>query len=400
MKKIFLTLSFGFVYTFSIIAQKPNETSAAMKYIEFSDQLNISIMGGGSLESAQKTIIKAKEFIDLASENETTKNSPKTLFYKGEIYSGYLIAYSADTIFVKENGENYLNISIDSYKKSLALSNKFKQDIEESIKKKKVLFDMAANALYDKEKFLESADCYEIKVKFEDVLGKIDTLSIFNSAICYDKGSEFTKAALNFEKIGKMGYKGNKCLILASQSYRNLRNFEKAKELIEEARKKSPTDKELLIELVNINIDLGNSEAAEITLNEAIKADSTNKQLYYSIGTIYTTLNKNEKAEESLRKALEIDPDYAEAQYQLGAHLLNWGQDILNESSSLDYRNPKVAELDKKSKEILLRGAIVLEKYVEKNPSKEVFKNLEVIFKLVEDNEKAVLYKKRADAIK
>jgi tetratricopeptide (TPR) repeat protein len=401
MKKIFLTLSIGSIVVFSSIAQKPNETSAAMEYKKFSDELNISMMGGGGMESAQKSIKSAKQFIDLASEHETTKNSPKTLFYKGEIYLGHLIAFSNDTAFVKEQGQNYFNIGIDCYKKSLSLSNKFKQDIEESINKKRVLFDIAANALYDKEKFLESADCYEIQVKLFDVIGKIDSLSIFNSGICYQKAEEYVKAASNFEKIGKMGYKETQSILNASFCYRKMKNSQKAKELIIELRKKLPIDKELLIELVNINIELGDAEGAEKTLNEAIKADSLNKQLYYNIGTIYTTLKENEKAEDALRMALKIDPNYTDAQYQLGAHLVNWGASLQTEAGQLDLKDPRFNELDKNAKDILLRGAIILEKYIETNPNEYiVLKNLEEIFRRLGDTEKAAQFKKRADAIK
>jgi tetratricopeptide (TPR) repeat protein len=125
-----------------------------------------------------------------------------------------------------------------------------------------------------------------------------------------------------------------------------------------------------------------------------------NKQLYYVLGTSYIDLKQNEKAEEALNKAIEIDPNYSEAQYQLGAHLVNWAGDLQTEASNLNYKDPKVAELDKKANEILLRGSQVLEKYVEKNPNEKTV--LEILYKTyyrLGDTEKAAQFKKRADAI-
>jgi Tfp pilus assembly protein PilF len=112
-------------------------------------------------------------------------------------------------------------------------------------------------------------------------------------------------------------------------------------------------------------------------------------------------LKQNEKAEESLKKALEIDPNYSEAQYQLGAHLVNWAGDLQTQAGELNYKDPRVAELDKKAGEILLRGSQVLEKYVEKNPNDKTV--LEILYKTyyrLGDTEKAAQFKKRADSIK
>lgn len=68
------SLSFG---------QKKNETSAA---VEFKNKY-APAMQSGDMEIAKKTILSAKEYIDLAAAHPDTKASTKTLYYKGAIYA-------------------------------------------------------------------------------------------------------------------------------------------------------------------------------------------------------------------------------------------------------------------------------------------------------------------------
>jgi tetratricopeptide (TPR) repeat protein len=187
----------------------------------------------------------------------------------------------------------------------------------------------------------------------------------------------------------------------ATDSLINKKEFEKAIQLTEAVLAEMPNNIDVYITIININLQKGDSFIAEKYLNKALAIDPLNKQLYYVLGTSYIDLKQNEKAEEALKKAIEIDPNYAEAQYQLGAHLVNWAGDLQTEAGNLDYKNPKVAELDKKASEILLRGSQVLEKYVEKNPNEKTV--LEILYKTyyrLGNTEKAVQFKKLADAIK
>jgi len=116
MKNKFLTVFGVILFSSQLIAQKTNETSAAIEYNKYSDNMTMMMMGSGDAELGKKAIEKAKGYIDLAAANETTKESPKTLFYKGEIYTGYLMAFGTDSVFMAANGENYLNIGLEATK--------------------------------------------------------------------------------------------------------------------------------------------------------------------------------------------------------------------------------------------------------------------------------------------
>jgi len=389
------------VLSVSAFSQKTNETSAALEYNKFRDNMQMMMMGGGSMETGQNAIKKAKEFIDLAAANESTKKSAKTLFYKGEIYTGYLMAFAMDTVLMKAHGEEYLNTGLDSYKQSLAVSSKYKPDIEESIANKKALFGMGINQAYEKGMYKETAEAYELQVRFSDVLGQVDTTSIYNSAICYDKASVYDKAAENYLKLAKMNYKPTQNYLRASSAYRKNKQFAEAKTLIEGARKTNPLDKDLLLEMVNMNIESGDAAGAETALSEAIAADPNNKQLHYTIGTIYIDLKKNDKAETALRKALEIDPNYQDALYQLGAHLVTWAGEVRGAANQLKFGDKNYDKMVIESDDLYRRALEPLEKYISISPNdKDVLTILSQLHRNLGDMNKSAEYKKRADAIK
>ena len=401
MKNKFLTGLGVILFSSQLIAQKTNETSAAIEYNKYSDNMTMMMTGSGDAELGKKAIEKAKGYIDLAAANETTKESAKTLFYKGEIYTGYLMAFGTDSVFMADNGENYLNIGLESYKKSLAVSNKFKEDIENSLNQKKELFFMGINILYDQGKFTETAEAYEMQVKLSDGMNKVDTLSMFNSGICYEKANDFNNAARMFSQCAKIGYKAPSIYKIASFSYRTAGKNDEAKAIIAEGRKKFPTDRELLLELVNINIKAGDAAGAEAALSEAIEADSNNILLHYNIGTIYIDLKQYEKAEASLSKALEIDPNYDEAQYQLGAHLYNWGFELQSKAGQLASNDKNYDKFMNESNAVFKRAIGPLEMFAQKHPSdKSVLTVLSQLYRMLGNYEKSNEYKKRLDAIK
>lgn len=381
------------------IAQKKNETSAA---VEFKTKYQPAL-AGGDIETAKKSLIAAKGYIDLAAVHPETSESPKTLWLKGEIYSNFIIlgGQTGDTVFGKLAGEDALDVAVASFKKGYDISDKFDEDIKLSVYEKHGMIDMGATMLYNNNMFNEAAELYQIEVKFLEAIGEMDTTAMFNSSLCYDKAGNYAKAAEGYSKLAKAGYRGATCYSLASGAFRKNGQIEEAKAIISEGRKKYPTDRELLLDLVNINIDAGDAAGAEIALSEAIAADPNNKQLYYTIGTIYIDLKQNEKAEAALNKALEIDPEYTDAMYQLGAHLLSWARQTNTDASNLKNGDPNFNIMIQKADEIFKRAITPLEKFIVKFPNdKDVLTILSQLYRSIGDTTKSEEYKKRADALK
>mgnify|MGYP003659088143 FL=1 len=226
---------------------------------------------------------------------------------------------------------------------------------------------------------------------YNNAIDVLDSSAIYNASLCYEKVGDFAKAAEGYEKLAKVKYRGTTSAILASSAYRRAGNLEKAKAIINDARKDNPSDKDLLLELVNTNIDAGDAAGAEKALADAIATDPNNKQLYYTIGTIYIDLKENSKAEQALNKALEIDPDYVNAQYQLGAHLVTWAGDLNTDARKLKFGDAKYDVMIAESQEIYKRAVSPLENYITGAPKDKAVLN--ILFQLHRNlGETALLY--------
>ena len=375
---------------FNSLGQKLNETSAAT---EFKKYVKASALG--EVETAQNSLLKAKSYIDQAADNAETKESPKTLFYKGEIYMALSNSDSKEI-----NSLKAFETAIESYKKGFTISDKFDGDITESIYSLKQKYDNQSYKFYKDSLYEKAANSYFQTANIMEAIGVIDSTALYYSGVSANEAKLNGFAADRFKKCAEIGYKIPNSYIYASQALRKEKRFQEAKELINLGRKKLPSDKGLLLELVNTSIETGDTKGAEASLVEALAADPTNKQLYYVIGTIYMELKQNDKAEQALNKAIQLDPDYADAQYQLGAHLLTVASGIKEEASRLKFGDPNYDKMISKSDEVYKKALIPLEAYITKSPNdKEVLNILSQIYKSLKNTAKAIEYKKRAEAI-
>ncbi|TNE53320.1 MAG: tetratricopeptide repeat protein [Bacteroidetes bacterium] len=380
-----------------VSAQKATLTSAVLEFRNYGTALRKSNMDG-----AKSALIKAKEYIDAAAKHDETKDNPKMYYYKGEIYTSFLTLsmVSKDMEFAKKAGDNVFDEAIAAYKSGYEVSNKYDGEIKESIYKKKMELEGLTGMLYEAEKFGEAVELYDTQVKLSDAIGEVDTLSMFNAGICAEKAGKSAVAGERYANCAKYGYKAPEIYSIASSVLRKAGKTADAKAVIAEGRKKYPSDRNMLLELVNANLDEGNAEAAEKSLQEAISADPNNKQLYYVIGTIYIDMKKDAEAEAALNKAIELDPNYSDAQYQLGAHLVGVAGNLKQEASQLKFGDPKYDEMMAKSDEYYKKSLVPLEAYIGKNPNdKDVLTILFQIHKNLKNTEKALEYKRRADAL-
>ena len=422
-----LILAATVTISFASISQKTNETSAAVERNN-----SKKAMMTGNTEGALKSLLSAKEYIDKAAVHEDTKNNQKTLWLIGDIYGTlYTLAKATDdNDLMTEVGEDGLNVAVQSLTRAYPLGKKYKGDVVSTVDQFRNGFFMAAGALYDQEKYEDAGFFYEWQGRFATAIEMLDTTAWFNSGLCYEKAEKYEQAAMNYEKLSNVDYvmSGTHAAVFTSRAYRNSENLERAKAVIVKAREKRPSDKELLTELVNINIESGDAAGAEKALNDAISADPNNVQLHYTIGTIYIDLasalkkqadttgnlsklekstllkqasDRNGQAEKALRKALELAPENADIQYQLGAHLYNWATELKLERDKLSKGDPRDAELLEQS-ETKMKGAIeVLEKYIEKDPENKAI--LDILYRAYYksgNSEKALEYKRKLDALK
>jgi tetratricopeptide (TPR) repeat protein len=353
-----LVLTAGFTF-----AQKAVETSAAVEYKnKFS-----SAFQNGDMETAKTSILKAKEFIDAAAVHADTKESPKTLFLKGDIYFMlYTFKEMGDAAFTSIP-DDALDQSIAAYNKAYTVSNKFDVDIQESIRQKAGLLDVAAVASYNEKKFKDAMDAYDIRAKLFGAIGETDSAAIYYAGVCAENNGDFGKAASYYKKCAEIGYKVPEIYKMVANALIQDKKTEEATEYLAKAIEKSPNDKEL----------------------------------YYAIGTFYMEAGQNDKATENLRKAIAIDPKYWDAQYQLGAHLQSQGAALRNEANKLKLNDPNFDKLIAQSDEYFKQALVPLETYIAAYPNeKTILTILSQLYRSLKNPEKAAEYKRRADEAK
>lgn len=393
-------IAFSFMFAFNSFSQKLNETSAALEYRNFEDLFKKMMMTGeNKLEEGKKILLKAKSYIDQAAENPTTKDNSKTLFLRGEIYTGLLMAAAEDTNYIKENGDMLLEVGLASYKRAFA-DKKYKEDVQLSLAKKKILFGGAAEAMYKSDNFKEAAELYDLQVQLSDAMNEVDSVSLFNAGLSAERAGNTKMAADRYKQAAEIEYRVPSIYAIASSALRKDGRLDEAKVLITTGQKKYPNNKDILFEVVNMNLEAGDNAAAEESLSAAIAADPTNKQLYLTIGTIYLELKQESKAEAALIKALELDPKYSDALYQLGAMYVGTASDMKQQASQLKNGDPKYDVMLDEANVITKKALAPLETYIEINPNdKQVLMILSQIHRSLKNPEKSAEYKKRSDAL-
>ena len=394
---VFLT---AVMITTGAFSQKKNETNAAMDYQSYEKALMSQDMDG-----AKKSLLSAKNWIDEAAEHPDTKESVKTLFYKGKIYLGLsMLGLMSEDAELKELAtEENAQKGIDAFKKSYELDSKgrYRDDI------KTMAFMVREQSIregvkqFQEQKFEQAMELFETSVVMMDVIGQTDSLAIYNMALAADRSKNFDKAFEYYDKAAQVGYNVPGSYTLASNALREQGKNEEALAYVKTAREKFPNDQDLIIQMVNIALSSGDNEVAEKSLNDAIAKDPENKQLYFAIGTVYDQLGKNEEAVKSFEKAIQIDPKYEDAVYSLGAHYVNLAAAQFEEASKMKLGDPDYEGLKKESEDNYKKAIPHLERSLELNPQNvDVMNTLFQLYRKLGDSAKALEYKKRMDALK
>ena len=358
MKTNILCILFLFAIGFNF-AQKKNVTDAAMLMKKYNP------MAGA--EKAKETASKAKNFIDLAAANAETKEDMKMHLYRGMVYFALIEVAQFDAMSGKAPDEalleEYKNISMESFTKVLNdPKGKYIPDAERFIGSRVEQYFNMGLSMYENKNyemaFMSFAGAYQVQLFL---------------------GQEYEDAKVN--AMATYRY--------VADSLIRSEELTKAEELTNVANDLFPNDMTVLTNYINIALKSGDTEKSEKYINEALELDPNNKQLYYILGTSYIELKQNEKAESNLLKAIEIDPEYVNAHSNLAALYMDWSIAIGDEARDLDYRDPRVTQLEDQKKELLTKAIPSLEKMIIAFPdNKSVMKNLAMAYRASGNEEK------------
>ena len=343
-------------------AQKKIETDAVLAFQNYEK----AQMSGDAAEM-KKQLLKAKESIDIAAANPETEKSPKTLFYKGEIYTSMLFLKMLGDAAVNKNvPEHAKERSIKAYKEAYDLSNKYDSDIENSVNTiKKVLYTTGSTA-FDAKKYKEAMLSFATVNDYTNILNQMDTMAWHYAGIAAENDTNWVQAAEYYKKAADANYKPEIIYRSTAMAYIKAGQNDKAVEFLKQAIAKSPKD----------------------------------KHLYFALGTIAMEMKDDQTVLDNLNKAVEIDPGYADAHYNLGVYFSGKGSDLRLKAGDLPPNAKKESdELLAKSLEYYSLALEPLEKYIALSPKDVVVLNsLVKIARALKNTEKEAKYKQLLDA--
>jgi len=317
----------------------------------------------------QKNWDKAIETLN----TEVTKNpkSDEGYFLLGTVYSE----------------QDNIDKMMDSFGKSLAISNKFEKNIEEykafqwannfnrgvSLFQRgnkvtdedstKMYFDMAIDA-YNNAIMLEpdSGETYRNLAFVYLTTGKTE-----ESVEPLKKLVEIEHAEEGYQYLGEVYYTLGANIMNDFKSTSNVQDsvkamdyFDKSIVTLEEGLKKYPENSDMQVARTSAYIGAGRIAEAIEASKILVDNEPNNKIYRYNYGVLLLNAERYSEAETQLLEALKIDPEYENAIYNLGVTYVKWGTAMNKEAE----QKGTISEDYKKKYEAALP---YLEKVVEKD---------------------------------
>ena len=407
MRKTIITLS-AIALTTLTFGQKLKLTEAAVAY---QDLKPMWFAQPDLLEASKKTLMVAKEAIDVSFKEQEEKKTLKSkdecklFYYRGMIYLDYTFLAAMDKDIMAEveaNSDAFEKVPFASLKKSKEISGYYDDEIANKINFLRGIGFHGGVQMFDEGKYEESFASFAGAVQMSDVIGYKDTVAMFNAALSADKLDKYDDAIKYYHMAAEANYLGNADVyrnIIQVVNRKNDGPSDEAFKYIEEAKAKYPGDINIIIEEFNYHNSKGNADAAQASLQKAIEKDPRNPVFHYSIGATFDELanakheeGKHEeakafvvKAAESYDKAIELDPKFADAYYNMGVLYNNESYNLTNEMKSIEDVKLQDAKL-KESRELLKKAIPYLEKSHELTPTDaNTLKLLKSIYFTVED---------------
>lgn len=278
---------------------------------------------------------------------------------------------------------------IESFDKSLAISNKFQKNIEEykafqwannfnrgvnlfqrgnktaDEDSSKMYYDMAIDA-YNKAITLEpdSGETYRNLAFVYLTTGKTQ-----ESVAPLKKLIDLEQAEEGYQYLGEVYYTLGLNSMSSFKIEKNIQDSIKAIEyynnaisILEEGSEKYPENSEMIGTKFSAYIGANKMENALNSAAALVEKDPNNKFNRYNYGVVLLNTDKYAEAETQLLEAIKLDPEYENAIYNLGVTYVKWGTAMNKEAEEKGVMSDEY----KKKYEAALP---YLEKVVEKDPS-------------------------------
>lgn len=320
------------------------------------------------------------------------------------------VAFWKETNFFVENP--YAK-AFESYDKaySLDIEKKNAKKIKEGLNGLKIKFNSSAMNNYSAGDYLGAFQAFEgsYKCSSHPVVAEVDSLITYYTGLTAQLAGKNDDAIkyLNIAKDINYVVDGELYYYLFN-SYMQNKDTVTAGSVIETGFAKYPTNKTLMLALINYYIVKNESPVKVIGyLDKAIDADPQNASLYFAKAALYEKLPDFNKAVESYKKAIEMSPEYFDATFNLGVLYYNTGAAKVDAASKLDINDTKGYDKMLADADVSFKAALpYIEKSYQLRPNEivvvETLKNL--YFRFRNDSEdlmkKYIEFKDKHEAMK
>jgi tetratricopeptide (TPR) repeat protein len=287
----------------------------------------------------QGILDKAKDAIDQALTNESTKDWFNTYFAKGKLCQA---TFDSKDPKIKALYPDPLAEAYTAYQKAMEL------DPKGTVKKRIItgsIFNNLAISLYNQGSTRFEAKDYagalqsfqtQIKITESDIyVGAVDTGMYYNAGLSAVNSAKYNDAIKYFEKCAEMKYMGITPYFQMSETYLSLGDTAKAETVLTGLSSKFPNDKNVTLQLIDLYIKSGKNEEAQKYIKVAKENDPNNFSLYFAAGIIFLNQNKYDEAIPELTKSIEIKGDLFDTQYGLGASYINKAADMFKAANDI-----------------------------------------------------------------
>lgn len=300
------------------------------------------------MNNAKLYLKRAMEAINLAADNEVTKNEAKTWHYYGIIY--YKITAYPE---FNELDSEAIEKSMNAFKKIGELDqNYFKDnyaDIAQHIISINSNYVNLGAINYNNGNYDQAIKNYRKAYEAKNVIGKKDNEALLYAAQTAIVAKEYDKVIEICQILLDNKYEKPTVYQYLTIAYRNQNDDEKMLEYVTIGREKFPEDENLINEQINTYLKL-KREAEIIDQLKNMAEKQTENPIYYLIlGTIYgnteSTLYNIDTALMYYSEAIEISPDNENAYINVGSIYIDKAAALYNAANELPIE--KVKEYDK-----------------------------------------------------
>lgn len=350
MKKVTLLIVMLAFFANVSMAQNKERVNAfnynknAQGYITTAEQFtkqNRADKAAKQMSFAKIELGKAKASIDLAAENEETKNEARTWHYYGIVY--YKIAAYPD---FNDLDPEALDKSLNAFIKIIELDPAYANDRQNMFDIYQHIQSITSNyfnkgaVAYENGEYKEAIDCYMSAYKSNLVIGQKDNEALLIAAqIALYNAKEYESAIAICNQLLAEQYESPKVYQYLAVANSQLGNDEDMLKYINEGRVKFPEDDNLVNEQINAYLKLKREAEIIDQIKEMANKNSNNSIYCLIIGTIYSNQESEiynvDSALVYYNRAIEINPSDENAYINVGSMYIDKSAALINKANEL-----------------------------------------------------------------